>query len=73
MGIVLKMIILCLFVLGFRPKVKKSFHHAGKERAALLATAAVFSVVGNRGTNKSKLRVLMSPFFHVYPTFVLFV
>ena len=46
------------------PKGEKSFHHAGKERAALLATAAaVFSVIRRRGTNNSKLRVLMSPFF----------
>jgi hypothetical protein len=48
-----------LFVLGFRPKGDFFFHYAGKERAALLAAAAVFSVVCRRGTNKSKLRILM--------------
>ena len=49
------------------PKGEKSFHHAGKERAALLAAAAVFSVVRRRGTNNSKLRILMSPFFKDSP------
>ena len=55
------------------PKGEKSFHHAGKERAALLAAAAVFSVVRRRGTNNSKLRILMSQFFSRIANLCLFV